>query len=123
VLFRSGFTPRAGEVKTLRWPTLAPGSLRIESAIAVGSQVTPERDPLLAKVIAFGATRHQAILTLDRVLAETEIEPLPTNLAFLRQVLASESFRAGQYDESFLEQLLIEQQEPGADVMHDSAVL
>jgi acetyl/propionyl-CoA carboxylase alpha subunit len=106
-----GFIPKPGEVKTLRWPTLAPGSLRIESAIAVGSKVTPYYDSMVAKVITFGATRHQAILTLDRVLAETEIEPLVTNIAFLRQVLAHEAFRAGQYDTDFLERLLEEQRE------------
>jgi acetyl-CoA carboxylase biotin carboxylase subunit/3-methylcrotonyl-CoA carboxylase alpha subunit len=105
------FAPRPGEVKTLRWPTLAPGSLRIESAIAVGSKVTGHYDMLVAKIITFGATRHQAILTLDRVLAETEIEPLATNLVFLRQVLANEAFRAGQYDTDFVVRLFEEQQE------------
>jgi acetyl/propionyl-CoA carboxylase alpha subunit len=118
-----GFALRTGEIKTLRWPTLAPGSLRIESGIAVGTKITNETDSLLAKVIAFGATRHQAILTLDRVLAETEIEPLPTNLTFLRQVLASESFRAGQYDAAFLERLLTEQQEQANEAAHDAAAL
>jgi acetyl-CoA carboxylase biotin carboxylase subunit/3-methylcrotonyl-CoA carboxylase alpha subunit len=109
------FAPRPGEVKTLRWPTLAPGSLRIESAVAVGSKVTDHYDMLVAKVITFGATRHQAILTLDRVLAETEIEPLTTNLNFLRQVLGHEAFRAGQYDTDFVQRLLEEQQEQASE--------
>ena len=117
-----GFLPKPGEVKTLRWPTLAPGSLRIESAIAVGSKVTPYYDSMVAKVITFGATRHQAILTLDRVLAETEIEPLVTNCSFLRQVLAHEAFRAGQYDTDFLDRLLAEQNEQQeAESGHEAA--
>jgi acetyl/propionyl-CoA carboxylase alpha subunit len=103
-----GFIPKPGEVKTLRWPPLAPGSLRIESGIAPGSKVTPYYDPMVAKIITFGATRHQAILTLDRVLAETEIEPLVTNLAFLRNILAHDAFRAGQYDTDFVQRLLAE---------------
>jgi acetyl-CoA carboxylase biotin carboxylase subunit/3-methylcrotonyl-CoA carboxylase alpha subunit len=106
------FEPRAGEVKTLRWPTLAPGSLRIESGIAVGSKITEHYDTMIAKIITFGATRHQAILTLDRVLAETEIEPLVTNLQFLRTVLANEAFRAGQYDTDFVLRLMEEPAEP-----------
>jgi acetyl/propionyl-CoA carboxylase alpha subunit len=106
-----GFIPKPGEVKTLRWPALAPGSLRIESGIAAGSTVTHYYDPMVAKVIAFGATRHSAMLTLDRVLAECEIEPLVTNLDFLRSVLAHESFRAGQYDTDFVARLLEEQAE------------
>jgi acetyl/propionyl-CoA carboxylase alpha subunit len=116
-----GFLPKPGEVKTLRWPTLAPGSLRIESAIAVGSKVTPYYDSMVAKVITFGATRHQAILTLDRVLAEAEIEPLVTNQTFLRQVLAHEAFRAGQYDTDFLERLLAEQHEQETETGHEAA--
>lgn len=105
------FIPKPGEVKTLRWPTLAPGTVRIESGIAPGSKVTPHYDPMIAKVITFGTTRHQAILTLDRVLAETEIEPLVTNVGFLRRVLAHEAFRAGQYDTEFLPRLLAEEAE------------
>ena len=115
-----GFLPKPGEVKTLRWPPLAPGSLRIEAGIAPGSKVTSHYDPMVAKVITFGATRHQAILTLDRVLAETEIEPLVTNLAFLRSVLAHDSFRAGQYDTDFVQRLLAELAEAPADTGRDS---
>lgn len=115
-----GFLPKPGDVKTLRWPTLAPGSLRIESAVAAGSKVTSHYDPMVAKVITFGATRHQAILTLDRVLAETEIEPLVTNLSFLRQVLAHEAFRAGQYDTDFVTRLLEEQAEQAADATRET---
>ena len=103
-----GFIPKPGEVKTLRWPPLAPGSLRIETGIAPGSKVTPYYDPMVAKVVTFGATRHQALLTLDRVLAETEIEPLVTNVAFLRCILAHDAFRAGQYDTDFVQRLLVE---------------
>ncbi|HEY2733919.1 MAG TPA: biotin carboxylase N-terminal domain-containing protein [Polyangiales bacterium] len=108
---QKGFIPKPGEVKTLRWPPLAPGALRIETGIAPGSTVTHHYDPMVAKIITFGATRHQAILTLDRVLAETEIEPLVTNVGFLREVLAHESFRAGQYDTDFVRRLLIEKEE------------
>jgi acetyl/propionyl-CoA carboxylase alpha subunit len=46
-------------------------------------------------------------LTLDRVLAEATIEPLVTNLAFVREILADESYRAGQYDVGFVQRLLM----------------
>jgi acetyl/propionyl-CoA carboxylase alpha subunit len=109
-----GFLPRPGEVKTLRWPPLAPGALRIEAGIVPGSKVTSHYDPLVAKLVTFGATRHQAVLTLDRVLAETEIEPLITNIEFLRRVLAHESFRAGEYDTDFTQRMLAERAEAAA---------
>jgi len=42
---------------------------------------------------------------LDRVLSESVLVPVPTNAAFLRKILNHESFRAGQYDTSFVDQL------------------
>ena len=95
-------------ISALRWPMVAPGSLRVETDLAVGSHATITLDPLVAKVTAYGQTRHQALLTLDRVLAEAIIEPLATNLPFVRRILAEESYRAGQYDNGFAAQLLSE---------------
>jgi acetyl/propionyl-CoA carboxylase alpha subunit len=85
-------------VTALRWPVMPPGTLRIESELAVGGTAAIDRDPLLAKIITYGQTRHQAVLTLDRVLAEATIEPIRTNIDQLREILADESYRAGQYD-------------------------
>jgi acetyl-CoA carboxylase biotin carboxylase subunit/3-methylcrotonyl-CoA carboxylase alpha subunit len=97
--------PDNDEIKVLRWPTLAPGTLRVETDLTVGARAGTDHDPLVARVVAYGQTRHQALLTLDRVLAEATIEPLSTNIALLRQVLADESYRAGQYDAEFVERL------------------
>jgi 3-methylcrotonyl-CoA carboxylase alpha subunit len=93
------------EITGLRWPTVAPGCLRVETELAQGSRVAAEHGALMAKVIAFGATRHQAALTLDRVLAEATIEPIKTNLDFIRSILGNEAFRAGQYDTAFAARL------------------
>jgi acetyl-CoA carboxylase biotin carboxylase subunit/3-methylcrotonyl-CoA carboxylase alpha subunit len=93
------------ELQTLRWPMLAPGTLRVETDLTVGALPGTDYDPLVARVVAYGQTRHQAVLTLDRALAETTIEPLSTNIAELRQILGDESFRAGQYDAEFAERL------------------
>lgn len=101
-----GFLPSPGKVDELRFPPGPPGQVRIESGIAAGLTVTPHYDPLVAKVITYAATRHQALLLLDRTLAETVIQPLKTNLSFLRDVLRHESFRAGQYDTTFAENLV-----------------
>jgi acetyl/propionyl-CoA carboxylase alpha subunit len=85
--------------------------LRVETGVAEGLDVTPYYDPLLAKIVAYGATRKDAIARLDRALAETVIElvgpagPAATNLGFLRSVLASEAFAAGTYDTLFAEAL------------------
>jgi 3-methylcrotonyl-CoA carboxylase alpha subunit len=100
------FMPSPGKVNEIHWPTVTPGKLRVEPGIKAGSEVTPYYDPLVAKVIVYGATRHEALLTLDRVLAETVIAPLTTNLKFLRRVLADEAFFAGQYDTSLVDKLM-----------------
>jgi 3-methylcrotonyl-CoA carboxylase alpha subunit len=96
------------EITALRWPMVAPGRLRIETDLAVGSRAAIDIDPLIAKVIAYGPTRHQAVLTLDRVLAEATLEPLTTNLQFVREILGDESFRAGHFDNAFAARLLAE---------------
>jgi acetyl-CoA carboxylase biotin carboxylase subunit/3-methylcrotonyl-CoA carboxylase alpha subunit len=92
-------------ISALRWPLMPPGTLRVDSELVVGGVAAVDRDPVLAKVITYGQTRHQALLTLDRVLAEATIEPLKTNIDQLREVLADESYRAGQYDVELLSRL------------------
>ncbi|MFI5308487.1 MAG: biotin carboxylase N-terminal domain-containing protein [Polyangiales bacterium] len=95
-------------VTALRWPVLAPGSLRVETDLVQGSVAALDREPLLAKVIGHGATRHQAVLTLDRALGEATLEPLASNLELVREILCDESFRASQYDSTFAERVSTE---------------
>jgi acetyl/propionyl-CoA carboxylase alpha subunit len=99
------FAPSPGDVEELRWPPLPVGSVRVDSGIGVGSKVTPYYDSLVAKVIAHGPTRHQALLLLDRALGGTLVRPLQTNIEFLRSVLADHAFRAGQYDTAITQRL------------------
>ena len=92
-------------ISALRWPTLAPGALRVDTDLVVGGRAALEYDVSIARVISHAPTRHQALLTLDRALAESTIEPLATNIDQLRRVLGDESFRSGQYDAGFVERL------------------
>jgi acetyl/propionyl-CoA carboxylase alpha subunit len=101
-----GFQPATGTVQDIRWPNASPGRLRIEASVQIGTKVKCEYDAILAKVITHAPTRHAALLLLDRVLAESAVVPLATNAVLLRKVLAHESFRAGQYDVSFLDHLI-----------------
>ena len=52
-----------------------------------------------------GLFSNKYIVLLDRVLAEAILSPIPTNAVFLRRILGHESFRAGQYDTTFVDQL------------------
>src|SRR5262249_45120185 len=93
------------ELVALRWPMLAPGRLRVDSDLALGSRYPDAVKPLIARIVGYGPTRHQALLALDRALAEATLDALPTNLQRLRDVLADESFRAGQFDCEFAARL------------------
>jgi len=104
-----GFIPKPGSIDELSWAggagDVQSRALRVESGIAAGSKVTPFYDPMVAKVVAWGASRDAAIAELDRALAGTTIAPCVTNLSFLRKVLASDEFRQSHYDTAFAEAL------------------
>jgi acetyl/propionyl-CoA carboxylase alpha subunit len=95
--------PFPGRADDVRWPPAPAGKLRVEAAIQSGSRVAAEHDPLVATITTFSPTRHEAVLLLDRVVAETRIAPLITNLRLVRRALNHESFRASQVDEGFLD--------------------
>jgi acetyl-CoA carboxylase biotin carboxylase subunit/3-methylcrotonyl-CoA carboxylase alpha subunit len=104
------FAPQPGHLAKLVWPA-AGDDLRVETGVAEGLDVTPFYDPMIAKIVAHGATRAEAIARLDRALAETTIDlvgpagPSRTNLAFLRKILESAAFGDGTYTTSFAEAL------------------
>jgi acetyl-CoA carboxylase biotin carboxylase subunit/3-methylcrotonyl-CoA carboxylase alpha subunit len=104
-----GFIPKPGPIDELSWAggagEVQTSALRIESGVRAGSKVTPFYDPMVAKMVAWGETREEAILELDRAIEGTKLAPCVTNLAFLRKALASEEFRAGKYDTKFAEVL------------------
>ncbi|HSU41247.1 MAG TPA: biotin carboxylase N-terminal domain-containing protein [Polyangiaceae bacterium] len=106
----AGFVPQPGKLVRFRLPVGMPG-VRIDAGYVEGNEITPFYDPLIAKIIGYGATRDEAIERLDGALAALEIEltgargPRETNRSFLRSVLASSEFRAGEYDTSLAERL------------------
>ena len=104
------FLPQPGKIETFAFPMTLEG-VRIESGFEAGAEVTPYYDPLLAKVIAHGATREVALDRLDSALAATQIAlvgpkgPRVTNLAWLRQVLAEPTLRNGEYDTGLVDRV------------------
>ncbi|MCB9591890.1 MAG: hypothetical protein H6719_04070 [Sandaracinaceae bacterium] len=100
-------TGRAFEshVQAARWPPAPPGKVRIETGIQMGSLVSPTLDPLVASITTYAPNRHDALLMLDRILAEIHLSPLVTNQRLLRKALNHESFRAGQFDEGFVDRI------------------
>jgi acetyl-CoA/propionyl-CoA carboxylase biotin carboxyl carrier protein len=82
--------------------------VRIDSALLLGGDVSTDYDPLLAKVIATGADRAEALARLRVALAATTVLGLTTNLAFLRRLLADPDVEAGRLDTGLIERRLSE---------------
>jgi acetyl-CoA/propionyl-CoA carboxylase biotin carboxyl carrier protein len=88
------FLPATGRIERLRWPT-GPG-IRIDAGIDEGSVVGSRFDPMLAKVIAHGGDRAEALQRLTRALDETIVLGLTTNLRFLRWLVRQAAVREGE---------------------------
>jgi len=97
------YFPSPGRITDLAEPS-GPG-IRLDSGIYPGWNVPLEYDPLLAKLIAYGEDRSQAIARLKRALREYFIAGVKTNLGLFRRILGDESFVAGQTDTGLLARL------------------
>jgi len=92
------FLPQAGTVEGLRLPD----SIRVDAGVAEGDEVGVAYDPMIAKLIASGETRADALGRLGVALAHTEVEGVPTNLPFLRWLVSHPVVRAGRTTTAFL---------------------
>lgn len=90
------FQPSAGQLSFVEFPHSDGSKLRIDHWLETGIEISPLYDPMLAKVIAHGETREQALAELDGALHATRLYGIETNLAYLRQVLATDEFRQGR---------------------------
>ncbi len=96
------FLPSTGTLNHLRFPD-EDGHIRIETGVTEGDAVSVYYDPMIAKVIAWDATRDGAINRLVAGLRELEVAGVKTNAAFLAEAVDHPSFRAGDVDTGFIE--------------------
>ena len=96
----AGFLPQTGRIDVWR-PATGPG-VRIDHGMTEGLAISPFYDPMLAKVIAHGATREEAHARLLRALAETVVLGPTTNRHFLIRLLEHPEFAAGEATTAFL---------------------
>ena len=90
------FAPSPGLV--VAWaPPGGPG-IRVDSHLRAGTRVPPHYDSLVAKIVAHGATRSQALARMRQALDETRIEGIATNLPVLRRIVRDPDFLAGGVD-------------------------
>jgi acetyl/propionyl-CoA carboxylase alpha subunit len=91
-----GFRPTSGRVGTWEMPS-GPG-IRVDAGIEADTDLRPEYDPLLAKLMVHAEDRPSAIRRLRRALDETLIGGLQTDAGFLRWLVDEPGFAAGDYD-------------------------
>jgi acetyl/propionyl-CoA carboxylase alpha subunit len=77
-------------------------------------EITRHYDPLLAKIVACGSTREEAIARMSAALRETIVTGVPTTIPFHRWAMAHPKFRAGVYDTGFVESAWAARQAPEA---------
>ncbi|KAB2666233.1 acetyl/propionyl/methylcrotonyl-CoA carboxylase subunit alpha [Brucella tritici] len=88
------FLPATGKLALFAPPEQA----RTDSGVRTGDTITPFYDPMIAKIIAHGATRDEALNRLDAALNKTRIAGLVTNRQFLSALCNLEAFRTGDVD-------------------------
>lgn len=94
------FQPSAGLIKELTWPG-GPG-VRIDSHVYSGYTVPPYYDPLLGKLIVWGADRQEAITRMQRSMREFHISGIPTNTPLHSIILEDESYQKGDFNTTFV---------------------
>jgi len=92
------FLPQAGHIERLRLPA----GIRVDAGVEEGDEVPLAYDPLLAKLIAHGPCRDDALDRLAEALAVTEVAGVVSNLPFLRWLVGHPAFRAAELTTAFL---------------------
>ena len=100
----NNFMPSAGSIDF----SYLPGgrNIRVDTHIYTGYKIPPFYDSLIAKIIAKGDNRQQALKTMDRALDELLIEPIKTTAPFCKKIINDPDFKKGKYNTSFLNKFL-----------------
>ncbi|MCA8886189.1 MAG: methylcrotonoyl-CoA carboxylase, partial [Hyphomonadaceae bacterium] len=111
----TGFLPSIGRLEVFKLPDF----VRVDSGFQGTDDVSPNYDPMLAKLIAHGETREQAMSELRDACADTRVWPVRTNAGFLVRCLEDERFSTGEVDTGLIAsrgEPLTSQPKPDTDV-------
>lgn len=95
-----GFIPSPGRIEFLNLP--GGNGIRVDTAVFTGYTIPPTYDSMIAKLIAYGNNREEAINKMLRALEEFVIEGIDNNIEFQIDILNNNKFRLGDYDTSFI---------------------
>lgn len=99
------FMPCPGKITGLHLP--GGNGIRVDTAIYEGYTVPANYDAMIAKIIAQGKNREEAIAKLRSAIAELVVEGIDTNTDFILKILENENFKTNQYDTSFVEKEML----------------
>lgn len=99
------FMPCPGKITGLHLP--GGNGIRVDTAIYAGYTVPANYDAMIAKIIAQGKNREEAIAKLRSAIAELVVEGIDTNTDFILKILENENFKTNQYDTSFVEKEML----------------
>jgi acetyl-CoA carboxylase, biotin carboxylase subunit len=100
----NNFFPSPGTITHLSAPA-GPG-IRFDEGVYSGFTVPGDYDPMLAKLIAWGKSRTEALARLSRALAETQINGIRTNIAFFRRIFTEKDFVSADIHTRWLDDFL-----------------
>ncbi|QOY94512.1 acetyl/propionyl/methylcrotonyl-CoA carboxylase subunit alpha [Massilia sp. UMI-21] len=112
-----GFLPSIGTLRHMDTPSAVefelggmgadsgtnPAAVRVDSGVREGDAISPFYDPMIAKLIVWGADRTQALARLSQALAEFQIVGLATNIAFLKRLVEGEAFSSADLDTGLID--------------------
>nr|WP_034339971.1 acetyl/propionyl/methylcrotonyl-CoA carboxylase subunit alpha [Herbaspirillum sp. B39] len=109
-----GFLPAIGTLTRMRSApavefTLAapgatqPAAVRIDAGVREGDAISPFYDPMVAKLIVWGADRDAALRNMARALAQYQVVGLATNIGFLQRLIAGQAFATADLDTGLIE--------------------
>jgi geranyl-CoA carboxylase alpha subunit len=129
---RNNFMPQTGQVRLWSCPerTNSPerSGIRMDHGIQTGQQVSPFYDPMIAKVIAYGDNRAEAIRRLASAVQDTQLLGMNNNKLFLQNVLRHDVFGDGEATTAFIEQhfssdVSMDQKQPSNTTLAKAALL
>ena len=106
------FTPSAGKINAYNVP--GGTGIRVDTALYAEGVVPPYYDSLIAKLIARGKDREEAISRMQRALDMFIVEGIYTTIPLHRRIMSDADFRAGNFDTKFMERFLNKVAEPKA---------
>ncbi|KAJ3674736.1 hypothetical protein LUZ60_005352 [Juncus effusus] len=98
-----GFLPATGHLHYYKPVNTSP-TVRVETGVEQGDEVSMHYDPMIAKLVVWGQNRNSALIKLNKCLSDFQIAGVPTNISFLQDLASHKAFEKGQVETHFIEQ-------------------